>query len=95
MLAVTDWPGLGVERDPPTARPSHRSARTAQARPDARGFSTTDLPPALLLFSIGLAWTVAPVTATVLPDAERRMQASHGASTTQSPGSQGCSRSQL
>jgi EmrB/QacA subfamily drug resistance transporter len=44
----------------------------AFTRVDARGAYLTDVLPATLLFGLGLAMTVAPLTATVLPAADRR-----------------------
>ena len=53
----------------------------------------TDLLPALLIFSLGLSMTVAPLTATVLADADEHNAGSRAASTTRSRAWPGCSAS--
>ena len=60
-------------------------------RVDAHVDYVTELLPALLLFSLGLSATVAPLTATVLADADEHNAGSPRASTTRSRASPGCS----
>ena len=63
-------------------------------RLDATSTTSTELLPALLVFWLGLTATVAPLTATVLADADES-NAGHrvAASTTRSRASPACSRS--
>lgn len=53
----------------------------------------TELLPALLVFSLGLTATVAPLTATVLSDADEHSAGIASRSTTRSPAPPGCSGS--
>jgi EmrB/QacA subfamily drug resistance transporter len=60
---------------------------------DADPHYTTDVLPAMALFGLGLAITVAPLTATVLSDADQNHSGVASGVTTLSRASPGCSRS--
>ena len=77
-----------VSRRRPAVR--RRRVRADAALRHERCRCSTDVLPALLVFSLGLALTVAPLTATVLADVVRsQTPGSRPRSTTRSPGPRG------